>query len=173
MGLDRGRYAVLTLHRPANVDDPSILSGIVTALEAISASVPVVFPVHPRARRAIERAGLGDRVAACRGLRLLDPLGYLDFVGLLSDSMAVLTDSGGIQEETTVLGVPCLTLRDNTERPITIDEGTNTLVGREPSRIIEAFEAIERGEGRSGRVPSLWDGGAARRIVSILASREV
>jgi UDP-N-acetylglucosamine 2-epimerase (non-hydrolysing) len=170
-GVSPGEYVLLTLHRPANVDDPRIFGGILDALEEIGERRTVLFPAHPRTRAALATTGLMSRVEAMNGIRILDPLGYLDFVGLLADSMAVLTDSGGIQEETTVLGVPCLTLRDNTERPITVDEGTNTLTGRDPGVILGAFENIERGRGKAGRRPELWDGKAARRIVEILAAR--
>ena len=172
-GVTAGEYVVLTLHRPANVDDPAILAGILSAVEEIARHRTVLFPVHPRTRAAIERAGFEGRLDGAEGLRRLDPLGYLDFIGLLSDARAVLTDSGGLQEETTVLGVPCLTLRDNTERPITIDEGTNRLVGRDPDGILRAYAEVESGGGGTARRPDLWDGGAARRIVAVLAAREV
>jgi UDP-N-acetylglucosamine 2-epimerase (non-hydrolysing) len=171
-GLESGGYVLLTLHRPANVDDPEALRGILEALEGITARVPAVFPAHPRTTAALESAGLTTRAAAIPGLTITKPLGYLDFLGLMSDAMAVLTDSGGIQEETTVLGVPCLTLRDNTERPITIEQGTNTLVGNRPARILAAFDRIAAGEAKGGSVPDLWDGDAARRIVEVLVSRE-
>jgi UDP-N-acetylglucosamine 2-epimerase (non-hydrolysing) len=170
-GVEPGKYVALTLHRPANVDDPEVFSGILDALEQVATHVPVVFPAHPRTTASLEATGLRERADSIPGLRIREPLGYLDFLALLSDAMAVLTDSGGIQEETTVLGVPCLTLRDNTERPVTIDEGTNLLVGRDPEKIVKGFDEIRRGEGRAGRVPALWDGGAAKRIVGILASR--
>ena len=171
-GVAAGGYALLTLHRPSNVDDPEVLRRILDALEVVADRIPVVFPVHPRTQAALERSGLDARVASLAGVRRLEPLGYLDFLALMSDSMVVLTDSGGIQEETTVLGVPCLTLRENTERPATIDEGTNTLVGSDPGRIVSAFEAITKGEGKRGRTPALWDGQAARRIAGVLAAWE-
>lgn len=158
-------YAVLTLHRPSNVDDADTLGRLLVALREIQAEIPVIFPVHPRTR-----AKLAEREdATLPNLRLIDPLGYLDFMKLISDAAVVLTDSGGIQEETTVLGVSCLTLRENTERPATVMEGTNTLVGRDPVQIIAAAKALLRGSRPSGRVPELWDGGAAARIVNILA----
>jgi len=172
LGVEPGEYVLLTLHRPANVNEPDVFGGILDAIEEIGRTRPILFPAHPRTRTALAECGFDGRVRAMKGLRILTPLGYLDFMSLLTDSMAVLTDSGGIQEETTVLGVPCLTLRDNTERPITVDEGTNTLVGRDPDAILRAFAEIENGDGKSGRRPSLWDGRAARRIVEILAVRE-
>jgi UDP-N-acetylglucosamine 2-epimerase (non-hydrolysing) len=159
-------YAVLTLHRPANVDDPSTFDQLLSAIERLQRELPVVFPVHPRTRKALSNG-------CCRSmpnLRLTDPLGYLDFVKLLSQARVVLTDSGGIQEETTVLGIPCLTLRANTERPVTTEQGTNVLVGMDASRIVEAgLAAIANGAG-TARVPELWDGRAAGRIVDVLSS---
>jgi len=172
-GVESGGYCLLTLHRPANVDDPVVLSGILDALERIAGETPLLFPAHPRTVAALQRTGLSERAAAIEGLRFLDPLGYLDFLALLSDAMAVITDSGGIQEETTALGVPCLTLRDNTERPVTVEQGTNTIVGTQPDRIVKAFDGIRCGEVRVGRVPELWDGRAAERIVGIFSTREV
>ncbi len=164
LGLEAGRYAVLTLHRPSNVDDPRRLAELFAVLEEIDRELPVVFPVHPRTRAAI-----GDRLGGAEpSLHTCKPLGYLDFLRLMADARLVLTDSGGIQEETTVLGVPCLTLRENTERPITISEGTNTLVGSDPAAIRAAVRAVLDGESGSGRVPDLWDGGAAVRIVDVL-----
>ena len=168
LGLESRGFALVTLHRPSNVDDPDVLSGIFDALEVISADMPIVFPVHPRSRSRIESFGLGDRVAAISGLRLLDPLGYLDFLKLMDESAVVLTDSGGIQEETTVLGVPCLTLRENTERPITLTEGTNQLTGASKDRILEAYTRTRSQKKRACKVPDLWDGRAAERIVKIL-----
>lgn len=165
LGVAAGRYAVLTLHRPSNVDDPKVLGGILDALCAIQRELPVVFPVHPRTRKRLEEFGFGPRSAA---LRLCDPLGYLDFLGLTSQARLVLTDSGGLQEETTALGIPCLTLRENTERPITVDEGTNVLVGVDPARILGAARAALAGTGKAGRVPALWDGKASERIAEVV-----
>jgi UDP-N-acetylglucosamine 2-epimerase (non-hydrolysing) len=164
LSLAAGRYAVLTLHRPANVDDLAVFAGLMSAIEKLSAELPVVFPVHPRTRKALTAGG----VETFPGLILTEPLGYLDFMKLLAHARLVLTDSGGIQEETTVLGVPCLTLRNNTERPITCEEGTNELVGLEPARVVAAGLAVlGRGPGEARR-PALWDGQAARRIVEVL-----
>ena len=157
-------YALLTLHRPSNVDDPQRLRALFQVLEEIHAEIPVLFPVHPRTKAAIERL-LGGQSPA---LRMTEPLGYLDFLRLMADARLVLTDSGGIQEETTALGVSCLTLRDSTERPVTIDEGTNTLVGTDPEAIRLAVRKTLDGQGKQGRVPALWDGGAAVRIVDVL-----
>ena len=164
---DRG-YAVLTLHRPSNVDDPEILSGLLSAVRSIGRNVPIIFPIHPRTRKTLE--GKFDEES---GIKLVDPLGYLDFLKLTAHARLVLTDSGGIQEETTVLGVPCLTLRTNTERPVTVEQGTNTLVGLDPSKIIEAAKtAIDQARSKtSPRIPELWDGQAAGRIVDILVDR--
>jgi UDP-N-acetylglucosamine 2-epimerase (non-hydrolysing) len=156
-------YAVLTMHRPANVDDPAVFARLFSAIERLQRELPIVFPVHPRTRKAL--AGLG---AGLPGLKLTEPLGYLDFMKLVAHARLVLTDSGGIQEETTVLGVPCLTLRNNTERPITCEQGTNRLVGLEPERIIEAgLEELARLT-VGAKIPELWDGKAAVRIVDAL-----
>ena len=157
-------YGVLTLHRPSNVDDATSLRGIFAVLEEIHTELPILFPVHPRTQAAIERH-LGGRTPA---LRMLEPLGYLDFLRLMADARLVMTDSGGIQEETTALGVSCLTLRDSTERPVTVDEGTNTMVGAEPDAIRAAIRKTLNGDVKKGRVPALWDGGAAARIVDVL-----
>ncbi len=156
---------MLTLHRPSNVDDAASLRGIFGVLEEINAEeLPILFPVHPRTQAAIERH-LGGRTPA---LRMLEPLGYLDFLRLMADARLVMTDSGGIQEETTALGVSCLTLRDSTERPVTVDEGTNTMVGAEPDAIRAAIRKTLDGDVKKGRVPALWDGRAAARIVDVL-----
>jgi UDP-N-acetylglucosamine 2-epimerase (non-hydrolysing) len=164
MGLTPRQYAVCTLHRPSNVDDPGKLSGLLGALGKISHFAPVVFPVHPRTRKMMEDAGLPPPPP---GLRLVEPMGYLEFLALTSQARLVLTDSGGLQEESTALGVPCLTVRENTERPITVTVGTNTVVGTDPDRIVsEARRALE-GKGKAGKVPDLWDGHAAERIAAV------
>lgn len=159
------RYGVVTLHRPSNVDDAAALTGIAGALREISESLPLVFPVHPRTRTRLEQFGLelGPKVVLTR------PLSYMDFLDLWKDARLVLTDSGGLQEETTALGIPCLTLRENTERPVTVDEGTNTMVGCDPARIVAAAREALAGRSKQGRRPELWDGRAAERIVDLLA----
>jgi len=160
-----GDYALMTLHRPSNVDEAAPLRRIFRALEVLGKNLPIVFPVHPRTRRMLEEFGIST---APDGLRMVDPLGYLDFIHLEKHARLVLTDSGGIQEETTVLGVPCLTLRENTERPVTLTQGTNVLVGNSTERIVEEATRILRGGGAPRRVPELWDGNASERIVSVL-----
>ncbi|MUI13285.1 UDP-N-acetylglucosamine 2-epimerase (non-hydrolyzing) [Massilia dura] len=165
---DKG-FAVLTLHRPSNVDDAAILKRLLETAGKISERMPVIFPVHPRTRATIERFGLShllDRAS----ILLLPPMGYLEMLGLMKDATVVLTDSGGIQEETTALGTPCITLRHNTERPITVDEGTNTIAGNDPAAILAAFEGVSGGGGKAGRVPHFWDGRAAERIAAIVAA---
>ena len=160
--------AAMTMHRPSNVDDRATLAGIVEAMAAIQERLPIIFPVHPRTRARLEEFGLMERVRQMQGLTLAEPLGYLDFLQLYSNSRLVLTDSGGIQEETTALGIPCLTLRRNTERPVTVSEGTNRLVGNDTEVIRrEAFAALDHPSPR-GRVPELWDGHAAVRIVDAI-----
>jgi UDP-N-acetylglucosamine 2-epimerase (non-hydrolysing) len=166
--LDRD-YAVLTLHRPANVDDRQVFGRVLDALEEISKRLPIVFPVHPRTQKMIDKFGFNQRVASLTGLHLINPLGYLDFLGLFSKARLVLTDSGGIQEETTVLGIPCLTLRENTERPITVELGTNAIVGTNPQRIAQAAENVLNGvAARKSVVPPRWDGHTADRILDEL-----
>ena len=160
-------YGVVTLHRPSNVDDADTLARLLGVLREVSASLPLVFALHPRTRNNIERFGLGDLIDSQR-MALLPPQGYLEMLGLMRDATLVLTDSGGLQEETTALGVPCLTLRENTERPITAEQGTNTLVGRHAQAIRNGVAEILRGEGKRGRVPELWDGHAANRIAADL-----
>ena len=164
LGLAPRGYAVLTLHRPSNVDDPARLGALFDVLEEIHESLPVVFPVHPRTAETI-RTRLGGRALA---LRTTEPLGYLDFLRLMADARLVLTDSGGIQEETTALGVPCLTLRQNTERPVTVEQGTNRIVGNDPHVIRSEVRKILEGDAPAGRVPELWDGRAAARIIDVL-----
>ena len=168
LGLEPRRYAVLTLHRPANVDDPGVLGRLLDALAEIHRDLAIVFPVHPRTRQKLASFGLAGRLEALPGLRLVEPLGYLDFLKLMAEARLVLTDSGGIQEETTILGVPCLTLRENTERPVTVEQGTNRLVGRDPARILAAWREIRDGAPAPARVPPLWDGRAAERIADAL-----
>jgi UDP-N-acetylglucosamine 2-epimerase (non-hydrolysing) len=187
LGLKREEYAVLTLHRPANVDDPEVLQEIISGLDEISRRLPIMFPIHPRTKKAVRRFGYEgsfrfldvepalaggshkNGVVMGPGIWCCDPLGYLDFQNLVVHSKFVMTDSGGIQEETTVLGIPCLTLRDTTERPVTITLGTNLLLGHDKSRIVEEAMKILRGEGKGGQSPPLWDGRASERIVGILA----
>jgi len=164
LSLKPGNYALLTLHRPSNVDDPEILRGIFRALEQIHEKLPILFPIHPRTRASIEEK-LGNTAPR---LKLTEPMGYLDFLQLMAEARLVFTDSGGIQEETTALGVTCLTLRENTERPITVSEGTNTIVGSQPEKILLEAKKVLAGDGRSGRTPTLWDGRAAIRILDIL-----
>ena len=168
LGLEKRGYAVLTLHRPSNVDDAEVLGGLLDAFEVVQGDMPLIFPAHPRTRENLARFGLAERVAGLANLRLLDPLGYLDFLRLMAGAQVVLTDSGGIQEETTILRVPCLTLRENTERPITVEMGTNQIVGQDPQRIVSAYRSVVDGGMASGRVPPLWDGRAAERIVEVL-----
>src|SRR5262249_21692936 len=168
LGLEPRSFCVMTLHRPTNVDDRQTLRGILAAVRAIQKEIPVVFPIHPRTRARIDEFGLAELAAKMPHLVLTEPLGYLDFLSLYSNSRMVLTDSGGIQEETTVLGIPCLTLRDRTERPITVTQGTNRLVGSDPERIkAEAFAAL-KGETSPRRLPELWDGKTAERIVDAI-----
>ena len=170
-GLTPKNYAVLTLHRPANVDDPAVLGRILDAIAEIARHLPVVFPVHPRTRQRAAESGLASRLEKTPGLHPMDPLGYLEFLSLTANARLALTDSGGLQEESTVIGIPCLTLRDNTERPITITHGTNVLVGTDPKVIIrEAERALQR-NGAPHRVPELWDGKASERVVSAVLSR--
>ena len=158
------RYGVITLHRPSNVDDENALRGIVGALRELSEELPLVFPVHPRTRGNMERFGIDTGPK----LTLLSPMAYMDFLNLWKDAKMVLTDSGGLQEETTALGVPCITIRENTERPITIEEGTNVLAGTDPAKILAAAREILRSGGKQSRRPVLWDGHAAERIAEIL-----
>lgn len=166
LGIEGRPYLLLTLHRPSNVDDPAVLRSLVNAIEEVSDRASVIFPVHPRTRAQLVKAGL--RVTS--RVHLLEPLGYLDFLALERGAAVVVTDSGGVQEETTFLGVPCVTVRDNTERPVTVMTGTNTLVGRDPQKLIAAvLSALDRRRGRQTAVPALWDGAAATRIAAAIA----
>lgn len=157
-------YGVMTMHRPSNVDDPDTLKPLLETLVELSGRLPLVFPIHPRTREKISRAGLDDLLTQGQ-LVVMEPLGYLQLLGLMQDAKVLLTDSGGIQEETTALGVPCITLRENTERPITVTHGTNTIVGADPEKIRAAFDEVLSNGGKQGRVPELWDGHAAERIL--------
>jgi UDP-N-acetylglucosamine 2-epimerase (non-hydrolysing) len=171
LGLDGSRpYALVTLHRPRNVDHPAALESLLRALDRLAASVAVIFPIHPRTLRNTEAAGLEEYLKALR-VRIVDPLGYLDFLNLMSRAAFVITDSGGIQEETTILGIPCLTVRDNTERPVTLEQGTNQLVGCDPQCLIDAAAAILARPPKSHTTPTFWDGHAAERIVRILVEQ--
>jgi UDP-N-acetylglucosamine 2-epimerase (non-hydrolysing) len=163
-------YAVLTLHRPSNVDDHTTFSGILDALAEITRRLPIIFPVHPRTHKTIGELGLAGRADAIPGLSLISPLGYLDFLGLFSGAKLVLTDSGGLQEETTFLRIPCVTLRETTERPITVEMGTNVIVGTDPQRIATAaFAALDGTTNQTPiAVPPLWDGHTADRILDSL-----
>ncbi|HEU4844162.1 MAG TPA: UDP-N-acetylglucosamine 2-epimerase (non-hydrolyzing) [Burkholderiaceae bacterium] len=162
-------YALLTLHRPANVDDPLRLRALLDAASRLSHRLPVLFPLHPRTRAKVQQFGLGHLLDTPH-LACLPPLGYLDMLGLMRGARMVLTDSGGVQEETTALGVPCLTLRDNTERPVTVSEGTNAIAGRDPAVILALCDDILRYGGKAGRVPRHWDGHAAERIAAVIGA---
>jgi UDP-N-acetylglucosamine 2-epimerase (non-hydrolysing) len=170
-GLTAGGYGLLTLHRPGNVDDACVFERLVEGIGTVCRDVPLIFPVHPRTRPRVAASGAAQALVVAGRLRLVDPLGYLEFLGLMESSRVVLTDSGGVQEETTILGVPCLTLRENTERPVTITHGTNRLVGTDPARIAAAWAQLGP-EGPAVSAPPLWDGQAAARIADVLA-REV
>ncbi|MGB5570063.1 MAG: UDP-N-acetylglucosamine 2-epimerase (non-hydrolyzing) [Sedimenticolaceae bacterium] len=164
---DPAGFGVLTLHRPSNVDDPLVLRRLLETLADISERLPLVFPIHPRTRARIADAGLSPLLEQSR-IGLTEPLGYLQLLGLMSEARVVLTDSGGLQEETTALGIPCITLRENTERPITVSQGTNTIVGTNVKKIRACFDDIMANGGKAGRVPALWDGHAAERIAEVI-----
>jgi UDP-N-acetylglucosamine 2-epimerase (non-hydrolysing) len=170
-------YGLLTLHRPSNVDDPAVLRDILSTIATLAEKMPVFFPVHPRSLERIRQFGLGSYLAeeksgaAARGIVPLPPLGYLHFLCLMDHARLILTDSGGIQEESTILGVPCLTLRENTERPVTVEQGTNQIVGRDPKKILAAAALVLGAERRAMKAPELWDGHAAERIVKILLEK--
>jgi len=166
LGVTHGGYVLVTLHRPSNVDESGVFTGIMGALADVARQIPVVFPVHPRTRKMIESARCAFAIP--ESLKLIEPLGYLDFIKAMRHARIVITDSGGIQEETTVLGIPCITVRENTERPITIDMGTNVLVGADPEKIRGEAARILNGAARAHRVPPLWDGKTAGRIADII-----
>ncbi len=180
-GIERGQFILLTLHRPSNVDDKGVLESILGALNKIAEKLPIIFPIHPRTMSRVKEFGLkqylskidmvrGFGGSEVRGLWYTEPLNYLSFLNLTMNAAMVLTDSGGIQEETTVLGVPCITVRPNTERPITCEQGTNVVVGNDPVRLLEEAERVLDGDTRKGRIPEKWDGRAAERIVEVLRS---
>ncbi|HVF27598.1 MAG TPA: UDP-N-acetylglucosamine 2-epimerase, partial [Pyrinomonadaceae bacterium] len=172
LGVEGKDYAVLTLHRPSNVDDHATLARLLDALEQIGERLPIVFPVHPRTRRNLVEFGFAERIEQHGRIILIEPQGYLDFLRLYSGARLVLTDSGGLQEETTALGIPCLTLRENTERPVTVELGTNRIVGTDTGKIMSAAFAVldaRRGDAKTPpRIPPLWDGRAADRILDAL-----
>jgi UDP-N-acetylglucosamine 2-epimerase (non-hydrolysing) len=165
--IQEGNYALLTLHRPSNVDNPHTLKQLLQSIAAISQTLPVIFPIHPRTQSRIEQAGLLDLINTVN-IICLPPVGYLQMLGLMKSAKMVLTDSGGLQEETTALGIPCVTLRENTERPITVAQGTNTIVGTDPDKIRACVQDIQVTGGKSGRIPDYWDGQAASRIVAAI-----
>src|SRR5919107_27428 len=173
LGVEGQDYAVVTLHRPSNVDDAQTLRRILSALERVGQRLPVIFPAHPRTRKNLSEFGLSESLRASGRVRVVEPLGYMDFLRLYSGARLVLTDSGGVQEETTALGIPCLTLRENTERPVTVELGTNRVVGTDEERIVsEAEAALLKGKGAEPpRVPPLWDGRAAGRVLDALVEK--
>jgi len=161
-------YALITLHRPSNVDQKSSYQRLLDAFSKIQEKIKIIFPMHPRSRKMLNEFGFDRHIEILKNLVILDPIGYLDFIKLMSGATLVLTDSGGIQEETTYLGIPCLTMRENTERPITVEEGTNLLIGSDTQKIISESTKILEGNLKKGKIPPLWDGFAARRIVSTI-----
>jgi UDP-N-acetylglucosamine 2-epimerase (non-hydrolysing) len=165
-----GAYALLTLHRPSNVEDPAVLGGLLDALTVVERLMPIVFPIHPRTRARLYEGPLAARLQQLPKLIACEPLGYIDFLSLQADARLVLTDSGGVQEETTALGVPCLTLRANTERPVTVTHGTNRVVGSQPQAIVEGVQHILRQRPPAPAGPPLWDGQSGARVAAILVS---
>jgi UDP-N-acetylglucosamine 2-epimerase (non-hydrolysing) len=168
LNIKKNNYCVLTLHRPSNVDIMENFENVISIVENIQKKIKIVFPIHPRATKNIEKFNLKGKIESLNNLIVTKPLGYLDFLWLMANSRFVLTDSGGIQEETTVLGLPCITLRNNTERPVTVEQGTNILVSTDKSKVVEAAHKIIEGFDVKGRVPELWDGNAAKRIVEAI-----
>lgn len=168
LGVGGGDYAVATFHRPSNVDTREKLLEIIATIKGVCERIPLVLPLHPRTRHSLGNHGLTEELTNTEHLHLVDPLGYLEFIGLVSGAKAVVTDSGGIQEETTYLGVPCLTMRENTERPVTVDIGSNQLIGSNREKLLTALDGVLSGNTKDAAVPEFWDGKAAERIVSIL-----
>ena len=171
LGLEQGTYCVVTLHRPSNVDTAESLGALVDVLADVSGRLPIVFPVHPRTKARLDEFGLYERLDGAEGVRLLGPLGYNDFLCLTSQARVIVTDSGGLQEETTALEIPCLTMRENTERPVTVSEGTSTLCGSDAGVLNSHLEAVLSGSYKTGKCPELWDGRAAERIAVELMAR--
>ncbi|MDO4585857.1 MAG: UDP-N-acetylglucosamine 2-epimerase (non-hydrolyzing) [Planctomycetia bacterium] len=170
-GLTPQHYATMTLHRPSNVDHAETFSELLNAVDVIQKDMPIIFPIHPRTKKNIEKFGLKERVAQMTNLRLVEPLGYLEFLKLNANAFVVLTDSGGLQEETTILKVPCITIRENTERPVTCEVGTNQLVGTSSPAILDAYHRIQNGDFMNRNIPELWDGHAAERIADVIIIR--
>jgi len=172
LNISKNEYCTLTLHRPSNVDKKEDFENVLSIMEEVQSKIKVIFPIHPRAKKNIELFGLNERVKGMKNLILTEPLGYLDFLCLMANSRFVLTDSGGIQEETTVLGVPCITLRKNTERPVTVEQGTNLIFSINKNKVIEkSLEVINNKVTVEGKIPELWDGKAAERIVDVLLGK--
>lgn len=168
LDLNSDGFAVLTLHRPSNVDDSIVFGRIIDSLELIQNDMPIIFPIHPRTCQNLKSFGFDQRIKGMPNLQIVEPLGYLDFLKLMASARIVLTDSGGIQEETTILKIPCLTLRENTERPVTIEIGSNQIVGTQTQDILDAYRKVTSGNWRTPKIPPLWDGKAAQRIVKIM-----
>jgi UDP-N-acetylglucosamine 2-epimerase (non-hydrolysing) len=168
-GLTKREYCVMTLHRPSNVDSPATLSELLDVLGAVSERIKIIYPIHPRTKKMMKKHNFTNKFKKLNNFLVVDPLGYIDFIKLTKESKFVITDSGGIQEESTFLGVPCLTMRANTERPVTVEDGTNYLVGRNKTKVLRCVEDILNSKSKKGSVPELWDGKAAKRIVKILS----
>jgi len=168
LGIRSKQYIAMTMHRPANVDNEEILSSLITVFNQIGKVCPIIFPCHPRTKKNMEAFGLFDKMDS-KAIRVIEPLGYLDFLRLQSEARLVLTDSGGIQEETTYLNIPCITMRENTERPVTVEVGSNIITGVDPQKILEAAQKSLGGKSKSGRIPEKWDGKTAFRIVEYLS----
>ncbi len=166
--VEPGHYLLMTLHRPSNVDSKAMLERLLPVFEEVQARLPIIFPIHPRTQKKLHEFGLDERFAAMKNLHCVPPQSYIDFISLMQSARFVMTDSGGLQEETTYLGIPCLTLRENTERPVTITLGTNELVGLDPENILRHIHLILSGQWKKGQIPPLWDGHAADRIVAAL-----
>ncbi len=173
VGVRAGHYGVVTLHRPANVDDPLVLASLIDGLCSAAAELPMVFPVHPRTKHRLQRFDLDIRLKHAANALVLPPLGYLDFLALTSQAKVIITDSGGLQEESTALGIPCLTLRSTTERPITVEQGTCTLIGNDVGKLGDCLRQVLNGSYRVGERPQLWDGHAAERIARVLMGDEI